>query len=43
MAGDQAVLSQIERKAHEGLTKASKRHADLVRLIADLLAITRAQ
>jgi hypothetical protein len=43
MADDQALLSQIERKAHDGLTKASKRHADLVRLIADLLAIARAQ
>lgn len=41
MAEDQAVLSQIERKAHEGMTKASKRHALLVRLIADLLAIAR--
>jgi hypothetical protein len=43
MQADQAVLSQIERKAHEGLTKASNRHADLARLIADLLAIARAQ
>lgn len=43
MADEQAVLGQIERKAHEGLTKASKRHADLVRLIADLLAIARTQ
>jgi hypothetical protein len=43
MATDQAVLRHIERKAHEGLTKASKRHAELVRLIADLLAIARAQ
>lgn len=43
MEDDQALLSQIERKAHEGLTKASKRHAELVRLIADLLAIARAQ
>ena len=40
---DQAVLSHIERKAHDGLTKAPKRHADLVRGIADLLAIARAQ
>lgn len=40
---DQAVLSHIERKAHDGLTKASKRHAELVRLIADLLAIARGQ
>ena len=43
MTDDQAMFSQIERKAHEGLTKASKRHADLVRLIADLIAIARAQ
>jgi hypothetical protein len=40
---DQDVLRNIERKAHDGLTKASKRHADLVRLIADLLSIARAQ
>jgi hypothetical protein len=43
MAEDHALLSEIERKAHKGLTAASKRHADLVRLIADLLAIARAQ
>ena len=29
MVDDQALLSQIERKAHDGLTRASKRHADL--------------
>jgi hypothetical protein len=43
MTDDQALLSHIERKAHDGLTKASKRHAVLVRLIADLLAIARCQ
>lgn len=43
MSDDQALLSHIERKAHDGLTKASKRHALLVRLIADLLAIARGQ
>ncbi len=41
MVEDQAVLSHIERKAHEGLTKAGKRHALLVRLVTDLLAIAR--
>ena len=43
MTEDQDLLSHIERKAHDGLTKASKRHALLVRLIADLLAIARGQ
>jgi hypothetical protein len=43
MADDQALFSHIERKAHDGLTKSSKRHALLVRLIADLLAIARDQ
>jgi hypothetical protein len=43
MADDQAVFSQIERKAHEGLTRSAKRHATLVRLIADLVAIARTQ
>ena len=41
MSEDQTLLSQIERKAHDGLTKASKRHALLVRLIADLLVLAR--
>jgi hypothetical protein len=41
MTEDQTLLSHIERKAHDGMTKSSKRHALLVRLIADLLAIAR--
>jgi hypothetical protein len=43
MTEDHALLGHIERKAHEGATKVSKRHAQLVRLMADLLAIARGQ
>ena len=43
MTEEQALFSHIERKAHDGLTKSSKRHAGLIRLIADLLAIARGQ
>lgn len=43
MTEDQSLLSHIERKAHEGLTKAGKRHALLVRLVTDLLALARGQ
>lgn len=43
MTEEQALFRHIEGKAHDGLTKTSKRHAVLVRLIADLLAMTRGQ
>ena len=43
MMEEQALFSHIERKAHDGLTKSSKRHALLVRLIADLLAVAPGQ
>ena len=43
MTEEQDLFSQLERKAHDGLTKSSKRHAQLVRLIADLLAVARGQ
>lgn len=43
MTEEQALFGHIERKAHDGVTKSSKRHAILVRLIADLLATARAQ
>jgi len=42
MGEDQALLRHIERKAHDGLAKATDRHTRLVRLVADLLAIARA-
>jgi hypothetical protein len=43
MTEDQALFGLIERKAHDGLTKSSKRHLLLVRLIADLVALARNQ
>jgi hypothetical protein len=43
MVEDQALFGQIERKAQDGATKISKRHARLVRLVADLLAVARGQ
>ena len=43
MAEDQSAFTQIERKAHDAGTKVSKRHSELVRLIADLASIIRAQ
>lgn len=36
---DQAAFGHIERKAHDAAAKSSKRHAHLVRLIAELVAL----
>lgn len=43
MTDDQAAFNHIERKAHDASAKVAKRHSELVRLIADLGAIIRAQ
>jgi hypothetical protein len=39
MTDDQGAFSHIERKAHDAAAKSSKRHAHVVRLIAELVAL----
>ncbi len=39
MAEDQSAFNHIERKAHDAAAKSSKRHAHLVRVIAELTAL----
>jgi hypothetical protein len=38
-----AAFDSIEKKAHEGSAAAAKRHALLVRLVAELAVVVRAQ
>jgi hypothetical protein len=43
MVEDQTAFTAIEKKAHDASAKASRRHAELVRLITDLGGIIRGQ